>query len=268
MSRGSDRGRGLQKEDRGRIRILTLNRPDVLNAFDDDLYDAVREALQAASGDPDVAVVVLTGAGRAFSAGQDLGELARPRRHEDAAPHGFRPFIEVVESFPKPLIAAVNGIGVGIGLTVLPHCDLVLISEDARLRAPFVGLGVTAEAGSTALLPMSIGWCETAYLLYTSSWVDAKQAVERGLAWRTAPPGRALEEALAVADEIAAMPIASLVETKKLLLAARLDAVRAARRREDVAFARLVRGPANREALAAFREHREPDFTRLPADEP
>jgi enoyl-CoA hydratase/carnithine racemase len=155
---------------------------------------------------------------------------------------------------------------VGIGLTMLPHCDLVLIADDARLRAPFVSLGVTAEAGSTQLLPDTIGWQETAHLLYTAAWIDAARAVELGIAWRSVPRERLLEEALEVAGEIAEMPIASLVGTKKLLLDARLGAVRAARERENVTFAGLARGPAKREAIAAFREKRKPDFTRLPPD--
>ncbi|MAE95773.1 MAG: crotonase [Deltaproteobacteria bacterium] len=257
----------LRVEDVGRVRLLTLDRPEALNAFDDELYDAVREALAQAALSATVAVVVITGEGRAFSAGQDLGELETPRRHQDGARHGFPPFIETLETFPKPLIAAVNGIAVGIGLTMLPHCDLVLIADEARLRAPFVSLGVTAEAGSTHLLPETVGWQETAHLLYTASWIRADQAVELGLAWRSLPGERLLEEAMEVAGEMAAMPIASLVGTKKLLLESRLGAIRAARERENRTFARLARGPANREAIAAFREKRKPDFTRLPQED-
>ena len=111
----------LKIQDHGRARLLTLDRPEALNAFNDDLYDALREALRDAADHPEVAVVVLTGNGRAFSAGQDMGELGQPRRHDDDLPHGFGPFIEAVASFPKPLLAAVNGVGVGIGLTILPH---------------------------------------------------------------------------------------------------------------------------------------------------
>jgi enoyl-CoA hydratase/carnithine racemase len=226
----------------------------------------VCDALRDAADRPDLAVVVLTGEGRAFSAGQDLEELASPPSHDDGKRHGFPPFIEAVESFPKPLVAAVNGIGVGIGLTLLPHCDLVLMAEGARLRAPFVRLGLTAEAGSSHMLPATIGQGATAHLLYTASWLEAERAVEIGLAWKVVPGERLLEEALALAGEIAAMPIASLVTTKKLLLAARLDAARAARDREDPAFAALAGGPANREAIAAFRERRDPDFTELRGD--
>jgi len=257
-------GRGvLRIEDRERIRLLTLDRPKALNAFDDDLYDAVRDALQDAAARDDLAVAVITGAGRAFSAGQDLGELAHPRRHTDDARHGFVPFIETVEAFPKPLIAAVNGIGVGIGLTLLPHCDLVFMAEGARVRAPFVSLGVTTEAGSSALLPARVGWQTAAHLLYTASWLEASDAVACGLAFRACPSESLLSEVLAVAGEISLMPVESLVATKRLLLDARLDAVRAARARETLRFGALVGGPANREALAAFRERRDPDFKGL-----
>lgn len=255
---------GLRIEDRARVRLLTLDRPEALNAFDDALYDAVRDALREAAERPDLACAVLTGAGRAFSAGQDLGEMARPPRHPRGERHGFVPFMEAVESFPKPLIAGVNGIGVGIGLTLLPHCDLVLIAEGARLRAPFVRLGVTAEAGSSLLLPERIGWQAAAHLLYTGAWLSAEEAVARGLAWKVCAPEALLDETLALAREIAAMPVASLVATKSLLLEARIEAVRAARARENGRFAALAGGPANREALAAFRERREPDFTKLP----
>jgi enoyl-CoA hydratase/carnithine racemase len=253
----------LAVEDIGRVRVLTFDRPGALNAFNDDLYDAVRESLEDAAEQPDIAVVVMTGRGRAFTAGQDLDELAELPRHDDGQPHGFYPFIETVEAFPKPLIAAVNGIAVGIGLTVLPHCDIVLVGDAARLRAPFVSLGVTAEAGSTYLLPSTIGWQATAQLLYTAEWIDAEHAVELGLALRTVPTGQLVNEALTLAIEIAKMPVPSLVGTKQLLLDARLGAVREARRREDKTFGKLRGGPANQEAIAAFRDRREPDVTKL-----
>lgn len=254
----------LRVEDRDRVRLLTLNRPDQLNAFNDELYDAVRDALAEAAARPGTAVVVITGEGRAFSAGQDLSEMARRPAHDDGKPHGFFPFIETVESFPKPLVAAVNGIGVGIGLTILPHCDLVLIAEGARLRAPFIRLGIAAEAASTVLLPALIGWQETAHLLYTASFIDAARAVEVGLAWKLCHPDTLLDEAMEVAESMAKMPISGLEATKRLLLDARLEASRAARARETEAIAKLAGGPANREAVRAFREKRDPDFTNLP----
>lgn len=250
-------------EDKDGVRLLTFNRPDALNSVNAAICDAMVEALNEASVRSDIAVVVVTGQGRAFTAGTDLGELETPVQHQDGKRHGFEPFIETVECFPKPLIAAVNGLGVGIGLTVLPHCDLVFMAEDARLRAPFVSLGVTAEAGSTFLLPQTIGWQETAHLLYTASWMDADKAIECGLAWRKVASENLLDEAMTVAKQIAVQPIASLVATKQLLLEARVGNVRAARAREIPTFANLAGGPANREAIAAFKEKREPDFKKL-----
>jgi len=253
----------LPIEDRDGVRLLTFNRPDALNSFNAALCDAITSTLDEAATRADIAVVVLTGEGRAFTSGTDLGELETPVVHTDGKRHGFEPFIERVESFPKPLIAAVNGLGVGIGLTVLPHCDLVLMAEDARLRAPFVSLGVTAEAGSTFLLPQTIGWQETAYLLYTAEWMDADKAVECGLAWRKVPGQDLLAETTKIAKQIAGQPVDSLVATKRLLLDARLGEVRAARAREIPAFAKLAGGPANKEAIAAFKEKRAPDFKKL-----
>ncbi len=250
-------------EDRGRVRILTMNRPQQLNAFNDAHYDAFAAALRSAADDPRVSVLVVTGAGRAFSAGQDLGELGNRPKYEDAREHGFQPFMDELQSFPKPLIAAVNGIGVGIGLTMLLHCDLVLIAESARLRAPFVSLGVTAEAASTALLPARIGWQETAHLLYTAAWLPAARAVEIGLAWRCVPESRLMAESLGVADEMAALPVTSLVATKRLLLDARMDSINVARERENRVFGTLEGGDANREAVAAFQEKRPADFSHV-----
>jgi enoyl-CoA hydratase/carnithine racemase len=204
----------LRINDEKRVRRLTLNRPQALNAFNDALYAAVTRALKESAADGDVAVVVLTGKGRAFSAGQDLGELADGRSHEERMDAGFRDFIETVEAFPKPLIAAVNGIGVGIGLTLLPHCDFVLMAESARLKAPFVSLGVSAEAGSSFLLPATIGAAATAKLFYTGDWLEAPEAVACGLAQALVPDAELQAAANALAAKIAAMPVAALGPTR------------------------------------------------------
>jgi enoyl-CoA hydratase/carnithine racemase len=137
-------------------------------------------------------------------------------------------------------------------LTVLAHCDLVLIADGARLKAPFVSLGVVPEAASSYLLPEVMGWQAAAHLLFTANWMNAEQAVEAGLAWRRCTPERLLAETLGVAADIAANSIDSLVATKRLMKAARTPDVIEARRREDKEFARLTGAPANREALAAF----------------
>lgn len=253
----------IEETRRDGVLELRLNRPEQLNAFNDELYNAAAGALRAAAGDGSIACVLLTGAGRAFSAGQDLAELADDREHESRMNAGFRPFISTVECFPKPLIAAVNGVGVGIGLTLLPHCDIVLMAESAKLRAPFVNLGVTAEAASSLMLPERLGWNRAAALLFTGGWMDAREAVASGLALRALPDHELMDAARELAARIARMPVESLTATKKLMLDARLDAVRNARRREEAAFSQLIGGPANLEAIAAFGEGREPDFAKL-----
>jgi enoyl-CoA hydratase/carnithine racemase len=146
---------------------------------------------------------------------------------------------------------------------MLLHCDVVFISEAARLRAPFVPLGVVPEAGGSLLMPARMGNQRAALALYTGDWLSAADAVDAGLALRAVTPERLLDESLALAHRIAKMPVASLVETKRLVIASRIDAIRAARNREDEAFARMVGAPANLEAITAFLEKREPDFSNL-----
>ena len=258
----------LEIVDDARVRVLTLNRPEALNAFNDELYHTAGAALEEAEASNDVACVVITGVGRAFSAGQDLGEMAQidtssgGSNGDDPGP-GFPRFIDTVAACEKPLIAAVNGLGVGIGLTVLLHCDLVLISKTARLRAPFVPLGVVPEAAGSLLMPVVMGGQRAALALYTGEWITADDAVACGLALRAVDPDALLTETMELAGRIARMPVTSLVETKRLVLAGRIDAIRAARTREDGAFAHMVGGPANLEALTAFLEKREPDFRAL-----
>lgn len=242
----------LEVTDGEGVRLLTWNRPDALNALNDELWDATREALVEAQADPALRCVVLTGTGRAFTAGQDLGEMMAPPDHGDDALHGYRGLIPVLEAFDKPLLAAVNGIGLGIGATLLPYCDIVWIAEGARLKVPFVTLGVTTEAAGSLLLPQRMGWQAAAHFIFTASWMSAEEAVACGLAWKVCSPGALLDEAMATAREIGAMGVDSIQTTKRLMVAARLDAVRAARQREDAEFPRMVGSPENAEALARF----------------
>ena len=239
------------------VRLLTLHRPRQKNAFDEAMWREARDALADAQESDAVRAVIVTGAGDAFSAGQDLGQMAAPPPGE---PPGFSSFMDRLTAFDKPLLAAVNGVGVGIGLTLLLHCDVVWIAEGARLRAPFVPLGVVPEAASSYLLPLQLGHQRAAELLYTAEWIDAGRAVELGIASRSLPRERLLPELRALAARIAAQPLGSLRWTKRLLLAVRADGIRAARAREDAGFAARVGSPENREALRAFLEKRPADF--------
>ncbi|MDD9369816.1 MAG: enoyl-CoA hydratase-related protein [Acidimicrobiales bacterium] len=221
------------------VRVLTLDRPHALNAFDSPLYRAAGAALDAARADDGVKVVVITGAGRAFSAGQDLDEMARLAAGE-AVDSGFPVLLDALQAFDKPLIAAVNGAAVGIGFTMLPHCDLVLAAVTARFRTPFAEMGVPPEAASSLLFPARMGWQRAAEVLFTSPWLGAAEAVECGIALRVVPTDELLPEALALADTIAAAPLVALRAIKATMLAGRADAVAAARAREEAAFARVL----------------------------
>jgi enoyl-CoA hydratase/carnithine racemase len=258
----------LRTDDHGRVRLLTLDRPEALNAFDTELYDAVATALNDASADGAIAVVVLTGEGRAFSAGQDLGEMATLAQDVDASGvgHGFPRFMDALIGFPKPLIAAVNGLGVGLGLTLVGHCDLTLVAESARFRPPFTALGVVPEAASSYTLPAMMGWQAATHALLTSAWISADEAVASGLALRKVADADLVDEALALAAQIAVWPISSVVGTKRVIRAAHTEAIAAARRREDREFSQRTGSPANLEALTAFLEKRPPDFSAIPGE--
>jgi enoyl-CoA hydratase/carnithine racemase len=240
---------GVLVTDHDAVRLLTLDRPDVLNAFDGALYHALAGALTDAQADDAVKVVVLTGSGRAFSAGQDLKEMARLAEGaadgtlgaDDAGASGFPALLDAVQAFDKPLVAAVNGLAIGIGFTILAHCDLVLVAEDARLRAPFAPLGVAPEAASSYLFPLRMGWQRAAYVLLSGEWVSGPQAVECGIALRTTPSEQVVAEALELAASIAVHSLASLQAIKRTMLAAQLPGVIEARAREDAEFQELLK---------------------------
>ena len=244
--------------DEDRVRTITLNRPDALNAFNEALYDATADALSAAARDPEIAVVIITGAGRAFSAGQDLAEMQARITDPDFTPgrHGFPGLIDALGSFPKPLICAVNGVGLGIGATILGFADLAFISSTARLKCPFTSLGVAPEAASSYLLPQLIGRQNAAWLLMSSEWVDAAEALRMGLVWKVCEPDELLVEARRHAEVLAAKPISSLMAVKQTMVEPNRAEVASARAREDAYFAQLMGAQANADALAEFNRGR------------
>jgi enoyl-CoA hydratase/carnithine racemase len=244
----------LQVDDQNRVRTLTLNRPDVLNAFNEALYEATAEALRKAAEDPDVAVVLLTGAGRAFSAGNDLKEMQARITDPEMANQGshFTTMIEALTRFPKPLICAVNGVGVGIGTTILGFADLVFMSATARLKCPFTSLGVAPEAASSYLLPQLIGRQNAAWLLLSSEWVSAPEALAMGMVWKVCEPEELLNEARRHAEILASRPIPSLIAVKQSIVEPTRPDIAAATERENAHFAELLGGQANAAALADF----------------
>lgn len=252
--------------DSERVRLLTLDRPDALNAFNEALYDAVSQALVDAGSDDSVAVVVITGSGRAFSAGQDLLEMGERISNPEFVEgiYGFPGLIDQLAAFPKPLLLAINGLGLGIGATIIGFAELVFMSTDARLKCPFTSLGVAPEAASSLLFPKLLGHQNAAWVLLSAEWISAEEAERLGLVWKVTEPEELLDVTMAHAKKLAAMPISSLIAVKSTMTAGRVEATRAARDHEDAQFQKLMGGPANMEALAAFADRRPADFTNLP----
>jgi enoyl-CoA hydratase/carnithine racemase len=244
----------VQIDDTSRVRTLTLNRPDALNAFSEALYDATTIALKEAAADPEVSVVLLTGAGRAFSAGNDLVEMQEMVTNPEyqMGEYGFPGLIEALTAFPKPLICAVNGVGLGIGTTILGYADLAFMSTTARLKCPFTSLGVASEAASSYLLPRLMGRQNAAWLLLSSEWVSAEEALRMGLVWRVCEPDDLLPEARRHAEIIASRPLSSLMAVKHAMVEPTRAAIVAATQRESGQFAELLGGAANADALSAF----------------
>ena len=244
----------LQISDDNRVRTLVLDRPEALNAFNEELYRACAAALRDAADDPDVAVVLLTGAGRAFSAGNDLKEMQARIADASLTSQGshFSTMLSALTDLPKPLICAVNGVGVGIGTTILGFADLVFMSSTARLKCPFTSLGVAPEAASSYLLPQLIGRQNAAWLLMSAEWIDAAEAQRMGIAWKVCEPDELLLEARRHAEILASRSIPGLMAVKETVVAPYRAGIGAATQRENAYFSELLGGAANAAALAEF----------------
>ena len=232
----------------GAVAVITMNRPERKNAFTREQYDALGATLARIDADDDLRVAVLTGAGAAFSSGQDLKEMAEmaaavasgdTKAGGSTGAGGFTVLLDALESFGKPLVAAVNGVAVGIGMTLLPYCDIVLMARSARMRVPFSELGVPPEAASSVLFADRVGWQRAAELLLTSRWIDADEAVAIGMALRVEDDAALMESTMNLAHEIASKSAYSTRVIKQLMVAGRGDRTRDARAREEALFKAL-----------------------------
>ena len=245
-----------------------FNRPEKKNAFTDEMYVALDEALIRATEDEEVRVVVLSGIKNCFTAGNDLDDfIARPPR--DAQAPVFR-FLKTLALMNKPVIAAVEGLAIGVGTTMLLHCDLVYVSATAKFALPFVGLGLVPEAGSSLLLPFVGGHQRAAEKLLLGDPFQAEEAVELGFVSRVLPATEVVQFALQQAARLAQLPVGSVTVTKALMKGLPLGAesipapqVLASMDREIAQFVKRVAGPANQEAIQAFKERRAPNFVGL-----
>lgn len=239
---------------------LTFNRPERKNAITTAMYAVMLDVIERAALDPSVRVVMLQGHESVFSAGNDIGQLSQPPAGEDSP--GWR-FVYAIAAFPKPLIAAVCGPAVGLGTTMLFHCDLVYAGRNAAFSMPFVKLGLCPEAASSLLAPKILGYHRAAEALLLGEPLDAQTALEVGLINRMLAACDVNAYAQAIAHKLADMPISSLVETKRLMKKGECQIIEEQIREESEVFRRLTREPAAKEAFSAFREKRKPDFSRL-----
>ena len=245
---------------RGASLELAFNRPARRNALTNAMYDALSEALAAAERDEGVRAIVFHGDEQAFTAGNDLADfLERPPAGEDSPV--FR-FIQAVLAGSKPLIAAVNGNAVGIGTTLLLHCDLVYAGENAKFSLPFAGLGLLPEFASSYTLPRIAGYHRAAEMLLLGEPYGAQQALAAGFVNRVLPPAETLPAARAAADRICALPAKSVRLTRQLLREVDRAPIAARAVEEARHFREMLGEPPAREAMSAFMQKRKPDFSK------
>lgn len=269
----------LRITDGERIRIICWDRPATLNSMNADALDATVDALVDAAVDPNIAVVIITGTGRAFTAGGDLKESKVEtldwqklglggQGNSGAKVHGVRGVIDQVSTYPKPLLLAVNGLATGLGGFMLGLADMVFMSNNARVRTPFARLGVGPEGAASYMLPQTVGKQNAMWMFLGAEWIPAAECERIGLAFRVTEPDDLMDVTLEHARIIAQHSIEVLVEAKALVTAAYAEELERARDREDLSVRRLMGSPASIEAFNALRERRDPDFATIDREHP
>lgn len=243
------------------VLTVSFNRPDKKNALTLAMYEALVEVLGRADEDSSVRAIVLRGEGGTFTAGNDLGDFMKNPPTSMDTPVGH--VLELLPRLRTPLIAAVDGAAVGIGTTLLMHCDLAYCSDRAKFKMPFVPLGLCPEAGSTYLLPRLAGRVKATELLLLGETFDAATALDIGLVNQVLPAEALDPRAQAVASKIAKLPPASVRLTKTLIGQAHQDMLQAAMKREGDQFITRLRSPEAAEAMQAFFQKRAPDFSKF-----
>jgi enoyl-CoA hydratase/carnithine racemase len=237
---------------------IQLNRPDKKNAMLASMYSTVAELLERAVKDDEIRVALLHGAGDSFTAGNDLADFVKNPPGSGDSPQTR--LIAALIDFDKPIVAAVHGAAVGLGTTILPHCDIVYAGESAKFQMPFVNLGVVPEFCSTYTLPALIGHVRAAELMLLGSHFDAERALGLGLINQVVPDAELLPKARATAAMLAEKPIGALRATKKLMKHLSRARLERSSRAEAAEFSARVVGPDFKEAMTAFFEKRPPHF--------
>ncbi|HRY89394.1 MAG TPA: enoyl-CoA hydratase [Rubrivivax sp.] len=257
------------------IRTATLNgvatieiaRPEKKNALTIAMYQAMADALAAARADAAVRAVLITGQPGIFTSGNDLEDFMKRSAGSGSGSESSESpvfgFMRALLDCDKPVVAAVTGAAIGIGTTMLLHCDLVYVADDARLAMPFVGLGLVPEFASSLLLPQRIGQARAAEKLLLGDPFTGAQAVDLGIANAVLPAGEVANHARRIAERFNALPPGAVRAAKRLLRGPQREAVLQTIRTEGEVFAQALRSPEAREAFQAFFEKRKPDFTKF-----
>jgi enoyl-CoA hydratase/carnithine racemase len=244
-----------------RVARIRFDRLDKKNAITAEMYAQLGAALAAADADPRARAVLLHGTADCFTAGNDVADFLNAPRERDASP--ARALFEALPRMKKPVVAAVGGPAVGIGTTMLLHCDLVYAAPNARFQLPFVPLGIVPEFGSTLLLPLIAGYQRAARLLLLGQPFTAQEAYEAGIVTAVVPQENLLSEAEKTAIALASLPPESIRLTKRLMKARYAEALAAAIEEETRIFTERLASPEAKEAMSAFLEKRKPDFSRF-----
>ncbi|MGY8685780.1 enoyl-CoA hydratase [Bradyrhizobium sp. UFLA05-153] len=243
------------------VLTLTLARPDKKNALTDAMYGKLADTIEGAETDPSVRVLLIRGEGDMFTAGNDVGEFAAVATGKSEGSRNVVRFIQSLARCTRPLVAAVQGRAVGVGTTMLLHCDLVVLADNALLSTPFVSLALVPEAASSLLMPLRIGHVRAYEMFALGEAVPANTALEWGLASRVVPLAQLDAEAAGLAGRLAKQPAGALVATKQLMRNG--EALVAQMAAEGEQFAKRLRTAEAREAFTAFAERRPPDFTKV-----
>lgn len=243
------------------IMTLRMNRPDKKNALTSGMYQGLADALRAADSDGSVRVVLITGSGDSFTSGNDLADFMGAPQVGESSP--VIQFLLAISECQKPLVAAVNGLAVGVGVTMLLHCDLVYAARSATFQMPFVNLGLCPEAGSTLLLPRIMGHQRAAELLLLGEVFSAEKGHQVGIITDLFPDEELYEAARRKALQVAAQPAAAVRLAKSLLKREYVSALRQTIFDEGEQFMKRLKSPEAAEALTAFMERRKPDFTKF-----
>ena len=240
---------------------IEIHRPEKKNALTAEMYTAMADALEAAEADSATRVILIHGSNGNFTAGNDLNDFLRNPPAGKNSPV-FR-FINGFANLQKPFVAAVEGVAIGVGTTILLHCDLAYAGTGARFCLPFANLGLTPEAGSSLLLAQRVGHVRAAEMLMLGEQFDANAALYAGLVNAVVPDGQVIEHALARCQQLATQPATSIRQTKALMMHGQRALINETMARESIIFGQQLVSAEAKEAFSAFLEKRRPDFSKL-----